>query len=128
MRLLGVAYALGAVVFVFYPTQLVYLLNVGPKAFNFTEAIPDPAEHFWIVIAAASMAMLSALSFFSAESPKVRGYFLVHLLAKVVTFAGYLYMFLNEKPYFAYLLGIMTDLLIVAIVLRAMIGSRRKVL
>ncbi|MCM2322180.1 MAG: hypothetical protein NDJ90_02855 [Oligoflexia bacterium] len=124
MRFLGVFYAAAALVFVLYPTELLYLLNVGPKVFNVTEALAEPTDRFWIVIAASSMAMLSALSFFAAESPKIRGYSLVHLLAKTVTMTGFAAMFIHDKRYFAYLVGAVVDAIIVFLVLRSLIGKR----
>lgn len=114
---LAFAYGIGALVFFFFPNELIYLVNVGPKVFKITEAIPEPADRFWVVIASAAMAMFSGLSLFAAESPGIRGYNWVHLLGKTVTAAGYLYMYLNEHHYFVYLLGLFADLLIGGIVL-----------
>jgi hypothetical protein len=121
MRFLGVIYALGALAFFFFPQQLFYLINVGPKVFSVTEAIPDSVERFWLVLATSMMAMLSALSFLSAESPGTRGYALVHLLSKVVSSVGFIYVFLNDKTYFAYLLGIVTDLSIALVLVWSMV-------
>lgn len=117
MKALAAFYAVGAIVFFLFPAELIYLINVGPKVFKLTQAIADPADRYWTVLASAGMATLSALCLFSAESPEVRGYKLIHLLAKVVTLAGFLTMYVNDKHYFAYVLGIPTELAILTLLL-----------
>jgi hypothetical protein len=109
MRIFGVIYALCAVVAFFFPTEVFYLMNVGPKVFKITEVIPYPSEHFWGVYATGMMAMLSALCFLASESPRIWGYSLVHLLAKVVTTLGFISMFMSDHRYFAYLLFAVID-------------------
>lgn len=114
LLILGGAYALLAVVFVFFPNEFVYLVNVGPKVFKLTEALPSPQDFFWSLMAGAMMAMLSALCFLSAESPRVRGYLLVHLLAKTVCALGFITVFLNQQRFFAYLVGAAFEVVIAA--------------
>ena len=116
MRILGVVYALVGILFFFFPKEVFYLINVGPRLFATAGVapsllpIPDQTESFWLVLATSMMAMLSALSFLAAESPKVRGYALVHVLSKTVSVAGFIFLFLNDTRYFAYLVGVATDL------------------
>jgi hypothetical protein len=110
MRVLAVVYALGALLFFFFPNEIFYLINVGPKVFKITEAMPDSVEHFWLVLATSMMAMLSALSLLAAESPRIHGYALVHILSKTVSTAGFVYCFAAGPRYFGYLVGIATDL------------------
>jgi hypothetical protein len=57
------------------------------------------------VLAASQALTLGALGFLAAESPRVRGYTLVMLLATVAAAAGFLYMFLNDRHLFAYIVG-----------------------
>lgn len=112
LLILGGMYALVALVFIFFPNELIYLLNVGPKVFKVTEAIPELQEFFWSLLAGAMMAMLSVLCFLSAETPQVRGYFLVHLLANTICILGFITLFMNHQRYFAYLVGAVMDLAI----------------
>ncbi len=112
LRVMGVIYALLAFLFFFFPSEFFYLVNVGPKVFKITETIPDSSEKFWLVQGTSMLAMLSALSFLGAESPKTRGYLLVHLLSKTVSSVGFLYLFLNDHRYFAYLVGFIPDSLL----------------
>ncbi len=117
MRILGLLYAAFAVFLFLFPTEYFYLVNVGPKVFKLTEAIPDPVEKFFIVFATSSFAMLAGLSWFSATYPFIRGFVIVHLLAKVVTCYGFVYLFMNEQRYFAYATGAAIDFLIGLLVL-----------
>ena len=114
---MGVLYVIAAAILLFFPGELVYLLNVGPKVFGLTEALPDPLDRFFTVQAAALATVLAALSFLSAESPRTTSYPLVHLLAKVVTLTGFLYYLLNQKPYFAYGVGLAFELVATGAVL-----------
>lgn len=123
LRIMGVLYALLGLAFFFFSNEIFYLMNVGPQVFKITETIPNPTEKFWLVLATSMMAMLSALSFLASESPWVRGYNLVHLLAKTASTAGFLYLFLNENRYFAYLLGVITDASIAVILTWYMIRT-----
>ena len=122
MRILGVIYAFGGALFFFFPHEVFYLVNVGPRILAGLGVgasllpIPEPSEQFWLVLASSMMAMLSALSFLASESPRVRGYTLVHLLSKIVSSAGFLYVFLHGTRYFAYLVGIAADFPIAVVV------------
>jgi hypothetical protein len=112
MRILGLLYVAGALLLFFFPNEIFYLINVGPKVFKITEAVPDSIEHFWLVLASTEMIMLSALSFLSAESPRTIGYLVVQLLAKTASTAGFIYMFIHDRAYFAYLTGSAIDIVI----------------
>jgi hypothetical protein len=117
MRILGLFYVAFAVFIFLFPNEFFYLVNVGPKVFKVTEAIPDPAEKFFVVLATSSFAMLAALSWFSATYPFIRGFVVVHLLAKIVTCYGFIHLFMTEQRYFAYATGATIDLLIGLLVL-----------
>ncbi|MEK6704784.1 MAG: hypothetical protein AABZ06_03265 [Bdellovibrionota bacterium] len=117
MRLLGVLYALAGAWFFLAPDSVLQLINLGPKYFNLAFVIPIPADRFWLVLAVSMMAMLSALSFLSAEDPANRGYPFVHLLSKLVSLGGFIAMFFLYGRYFAYLVGAFVDLLLALIVL-----------
>ncbi len=110
MRILGIVYAVTGGVFFLFPDTVLGTLNSFPQTTGYTEVVPFPADRFWLVMAVAMMAMLSALSFLAAGEPKNRGYPFVHILSKCVSVAGFAYMFLHQRPYFVYLAGIATDL------------------
>lgn len=105
MRGLAVLYALGAVIAFFFPAELFYLINVGPKVFKITEAIADPAERFWLVMAVCALTMEAMVCLMASFSPKQAGYALIHLASKVVGVAGFVYFFLSEQKLFAYAVG-----------------------
>jgi hypothetical protein len=116
MRAFGILYILVASVLFFLPDQLFSLINLVPEIFTVGEPIPLPTERFWLVLAVSMVSMLSAISFLAAKSPQIRGYAFVHVLSKVVSVLGFLYVFRNHQPYFAYLVGVITDAPIAVIV------------
>lgn len=109
LRLLGIVYAFTGLSFLFFPNEVFYLINVGPQVFGFGEPIPDSVERFWIVLTTAMMAMLTLTAFLSAQYPGIRGYWLIHLLSKSVSTVCFVYMFIAHAPFFAYLVGVVTD-------------------
>jgi hypothetical protein len=125
LTFMGVLYSLLALTFYFFPSKVFYLINVGPQVFNIAESVPDSTEKFWLVLATSMLGMLSALSFLAAESPFIRGYSLTHLLSKVISVAGFFYFFLNDQRYFAYLLGIITDVPIAGILIWYIVRTTR---
>jgi hypothetical protein len=131
MRFLGALYALMAVIYYFFSSELIYLMNVGPKVFRVTQAIAEPVDHFWLVGAATLMAVLSLISFFASAAPRVRGYSIIHLLAKVLMAAGYAWLYSQGERYFAYILGFAIECAIALVVMFSLIrlaGSTRAVL
>lgn len=117
MIFFGLAYAAGAAIYFFFPAELIYVLNFGPQVFGITQPLTYPPEdRFWLMQAVAMLAMLSALSFLSAEKPSVQGYAIVHILAKVIEGLGFVTLLLNDQTYFAYILAIVLDVLIALVV------------
>jgi len=116
MFVLGVAYALSAAAFFFYPDEVFYLINVMPNVFKLAEAIPNPVERFWLVMASGLLGTLAVASFFAARSPDIKGYGRLHILSKLISSAGFIYMFFHDKAYFAYLLGVTIDVLIALLI------------
>ena len=115
-RLFGVLYIALAVAIFWFPVELFYLINVGPKVFRITDAIPDSTESFWRVFATASYATLAAICFLAAETPRIRGYSMLHLLSKVVAAACFLWLVSKQQRIFAYILGASVELCIFAII------------
>lgn len=105
MTLLGIGYLALAVILFLFVGEFVSVLNIFPTVFRFGEPLPVFNERFWSTLAAANALMLALLSFFSARSPGIKGYFLMHLAAKVFTASAFFYLFFHDKPYFAYFLG-----------------------
>ena len=124
MRIYVFVYIVGTILFFFMPEELFYLINIGPKVFKMFEEIPQPSEHFWIVLTTSMLVMLCALSWFSSRSPETKSFVFIHLLSKGTSVAGFLYVFFKHKPYFAYLIGAVCDasifLTILGFYLRAM--------
>jgi hypothetical protein len=102
---LGALYALAAAAFIFYPSELLNAANLGARLLKGLELTPEPTENLWSIWAGTNCATLAAISFLGAESPRVRGYGLAHLLAKTVGALSFFYFFMNFQKYFVYLLG-----------------------
>lgn len=109
MRVLGCAYAFGAALFFFFPEAVFYLMNFLPKFFGILTVIPDSSEMFWLPLATSMMVMLTILAFGAAADPENRMLAYVHMASKICSSAGYLYFFIFRAPYFAYLVGVVTD-------------------
>jgi hypothetical protein len=126
MRFLGLFYVAFAVFLFLFPNELFYLINVGPKVFKVTEAIPDPVEKFFVVFAAAHFGMLAAISWYSAAYPLLRGYVVVHLIGKIISCYGFVYLFMNEQRYFAYATGAGIEVVtgILVLITAAMVRSQ----
>jgi hypothetical protein len=113
MRIYAFIYLVGAVIFLFRPDIVLYLINAVPKGFSSLKEIPLPSERFWSVLATSMMVMLCLLSIYASLYPKVRSYVFVHLAAKMTSVAGFSFMYIAEQPYFAYLFGAIVDGLVI---------------
>ena len=98
------------------PEELFYLINVGPRVFKAFQEIPMPSERFWVALSTSMTMMLSVTSFYSSLYPKIKGFVLIHIVSKVVSVAGFIYLFLRHAPYFAYILGAVVDSGVILIV------------
>lgn len=110
MRVFGCIYAMGAVVFLVLPQPLFELMNQVPQRLGFLLVLPPASDFFWLPLATSMMVMLSTLSFLAAASPHQRGYPLTILISKLSSTAGFALLLVVHRPYFAYLLGVLTDL------------------
>lgn len=117
MRIFAFIYLVGALVFFFMPEETFYLINVGPRVFKLFEEIPMPSERFWVTLSSSMMAMLFYISAYSSIYPKIKGFVFVHIIAKATSVAGFTYLFLRHKHYFAYLVGAIADSLVIVVVL-----------
>ncbi|MBI3557588.1 MAG: hypothetical protein HY074_15110 [Deltaproteobacteria bacterium] len=117
MRIFTFIYFIGAIGFFFLPEETFYLVNIGPRVFKFWEEIPMPSEHFWVTLSTSMMMMLMTTSFYSSLYPKMKGYLLMHMISKVTSISGFIFLFLHDRHYFAYAYGALTDSLVVLIVM-----------
>ncbi|HPO12184.1 MAG TPA: hypothetical protein PLI09_01960 [Candidatus Hydrogenedentes bacterium] len=117
MRILGAMYAVGAVSFFFAPSLIFWILNLLPRMFRGIESIPPSAEYFWLPLATSMMVMLTILAFSAAASPQTKILAWVQIASKLCSSLGYLYFFIVDVHYFAYLAGFITDFPIFLIVL-----------
>lgn len=116
MRILGSLYILGALLFFFFPNFVLWITNILPKVIRLVEIIPESSEHFWVPLATSMMVMLAIIAYSAAASPEIRVLAWVHMASKCCSTLGYLYLFIFEARYFAYLVGVLTDLPIFLIV------------
>lgn len=123
MRFFAILYLLCGVFFFFRPAAVFHILNVGPKIFEALVEIPPQAESFWLVLATSMMAMLCVTSFYSSLYPRAKGYVMVHVVSKAVSISGFLFLFLHQQRYFAYIAGAVIDALIVLVVLAFFLPS-----
>ncbi len=121
MRVLGVVYLAAGAGFFFFPAETFYLINVGPKVFKMFQDVPESTERFWLVLTFSMMMMLSFIAFYSSFQPKNYALALVHLLSKLISTLGFVYVFFNSAPLFAYIVGAATDGTIFLVVLVATI-------
>ena len=110
MRILGLLYVLGALLFFFFPDWVLWLMNSVPKVIRLVEIIPASSEHFWVPLATSMMVMLAIIAFSAAASPEIRILAWVHMASKACSSLGYLYIFIFKAHYFAYLVGFLVDL------------------
>ena len=118
MRFLGLIYAIGLVLFLFFPSLIFFFLDIGPNSvFTSFSPLPAPTEHFWVPLAGSMMLMLMLTAFGQAKDPQNRVLPMIHMASKLCTSVMYLYYFFVMEGYFAYLIGTATDLPIFFLVL-----------
>ena len=122
MRIYALTYLVCAGLFFFMPEETFYLINVGPRVFKIGQEIPMPSEHFWIVLSTSMMMMLFFASAYTSAYPAIKGMVWIHLLSKVTSVSGFIYLYLHQN-YFAYLLGAAVDGSIVLVVLAFFLRS-----
>lgn len=109
MRILGLGYLGAGLAFFFFPSEVFYLINVGPKVFKMFQDIPEPSEHFWLSLTFSMMMMLTLIAVYSSFQPKNRALILVHLLSKLTSTAAFIYCFFKNAKLFAYIAGAVLD-------------------
>lgn len=108
-------FAAATVVFAFFPKGLIYWINIiGKTIFNWRYAwLPEPVESFWQVLAVALLVVLTYVAF-EAQRDVRENFTLVRIiiLSKLITALGFLVAFVFQGPYFAYLVGMAVDSII----------------
>jgi len=123
MIFLGVAYALTALTFFFFPTDLVQFVAMAGRVAHLDLTMVETNDPFFTMLAVECWAILSCLCLLAAESPKTSGYAMTHLLGKVVAATGFGYAYLNGNGKSFHLvmtaLEIAIGLISLAVLLRA---------
>ena len=104
-----VLYIIGACLFFFQADLMFAALNYFPNQLGWFNPIPDAGASFWQPLVFSMMLMLVALSWASLKEPQNTRYLQIHLLSKIISTAGFFYMFWFHGHYFAYLAGVLTD-------------------
>lgn len=93
-----------------------YIVVYGPPAKLLeSQQLPIPTEPkhlFWFMLTIALMAVLFLTTLWSSFFPKAKGYFLIHFAAKILSAAGFVYLFLKQEKYAFYLLTANIELFI----------------
>ena len=120
MRVFTIIYFVGGLLFFFMPNELFYLINIGPKVFKIAHELPiyeNPHEKFWLTLAVSMMSMLCLLSYSSSKNPDQKDYILIHMIAKITSVTGFIFLFVKDHAYFGYIVGAITDSMVIMIVL-----------
>lgn len=105
-------YAVGGLSFLFGQSQLLENLNrVSQLLFkDRLPLIPLSTEKFWLVLTNSMMLMLVVICVYVAHDVRAHlAMVMIILFSKASSSAQYLYLFLRQKRYFAYLVGFLTD-------------------
>jgi len=102
-----------AIVFAFFPAELIYWMNiVGKTIFHWHhEWLPPPTEHFWQVLSVSLLIVLTYVAFEAQRDIRQNFSFVkIIILSKIVTTLGFLCAFIFDGVYFVYLSGMIIDL------------------
>ena len=118
LRLLLTAFILAALLFVFIPSLLFeYLNNIGWVFFNFSSAtVRYPTVEFWWVMSVGYKGVLAYVCFQAQRHWFQNHHFVpIIILGKVISAVGLTLLVFSAQPQFYYLVGAVTDGLIVLI-------------
>ncbi len=108
----AVMYGGALLVFAFFQNALLESIN-GASKLLFKDKfplIPLSSEKFWLVLTNSMMVMLVATCVFvAADVERYHEIVLIILFSKAASSLQYLRLFMKSKPYFAYLVGALTD-------------------
>ncbi len=110
MRILALAYFLGALFFFFIPDGVNYILNFLPIFLKILQPLPEKnTDYFWLPLVGSLMLVLTYIAYQSSKDPQNKILLNVHILSKFISSAGYLFLFLSDKLIFGYLVGCILD-------------------
>ncbi len=118
MYILSILYLGGALFFFFIPDGVYYILNFPPIFLKILTPLPEKnTDFFWLPLVGSLMVVLSLLAYFSARDPKNKSLINLHIISKLISSLGYLYLFIFSSQIFGYIVGFALDLLICLYVL-----------
>ena len=110
MRILGVLYLVGAVLFYFFPSELISIINFGPRIFKLSETSSNPTDRFALTYAASGMILFCLVCLFGADSLQRRRFAIIHLVGKLGIVAGFTYLLAIGQHYFIYMLALAIEI------------------
>ncbi len=118
MKLLAVAYFIGALFFFFIPDGVNYILNFLPLFLKVLQPLPEKnTDYFWLPLVGSLMLVLTYIAYQSSKDPQNKILLNLHILSKFISSAGYLFLFLTDKFVFGYIVGCLLDLAICVFVI-----------
>ena len=118
MYILSILYFGGALFFFFIPDGVYYILNFPPIFLKILTPLPEKnTDYFWLPLVASLMVVLSLLAYLSARDPKNKPLINIHIISKLISSLGYLYIFIFSSHIFGYIVGFALDLVICIYVL-----------
>ncbi len=118
MRLLSLAYFIGALFFFFIPDGVNYILNFLPIFLKVLQPLPDKnVDYFWLPLVGSLMFVLTYIAFQSSRDPHNKILLNVHILSKLISALGYFYLFVVHAYIFGYIVGGVLDFAICCFVL-----------
>ncbi len=118
MRLLAIAYFIGALFFFFITDGVNYILNFLPIFLKILQPLPEKnTDYFWLPLVASLMLVLTYIAYQSSKDPHNKILLNLHILSKFISSAGYLFLFLTDKFVFGYIVGCLLDLAICVFVI-----------
>ncbi|HOQ33157.1 MAG TPA: hypothetical protein PLA12_11680 [Candidatus Hydrogenedens sp.] len=126
MRILALAYFLGALFFFFIPDGVNYILNFLPIFLKILQPLPEKnTDYFWLPLVGSLMLVLTYIAYQSSKDPKNKILLNVHILSKFISSTGYLFLFITDKLIFGYLVGCILDFAICVFVFYLKIKTQK---
>ena len=114
---LSAVHILAALLFYFKPDGCVALLNVGAQFLTGFLPLSPSSEQFWSAFAANNMALVGILLLYAAMRTNNRLLLLLLVLIKAIAAASFVFLFLHQARYFAYVAAAGFETLFAALIL-----------
>lgn len=110
MKILALAYLLGALFFFFIPDGVNYILNFLPIFLKILQPLPEKnTDYFWLPLVGSLMLVLTYIAYQSSRDPQNKILLNIHILSKFISSAGYLFLLSFDKLIFGYVVGCILD-------------------